>query len=180
MAVSQARLVTVEEFLSLEEPEDGRGRELIDGVIEEKPVPKLKHSRAATRLARILDTHPATRDGEAFSELGKTYRTSRPNHRVPDVSYFVAGRVPSMSLDYPEESADLVVEVRSPGQSRRLLLERLRFLLANGARVALLVDPEEETVTVIEGEAEHTYFGDDDVRLAALEGFQFRADSLFR
>jgi Uma2 family endonuclease len=173
-------MVTVEEFLAMEEPEDGHTQELIDGIIEDRPVGTLRHSAATMNMAALLMGHASTREGRAFTELGKSYATSRPNHRVPDLSYFAAGRVPDLGELYPQESPDLVAEVRSPRQSRRLLVERLRFLIEQGAKVGLLVDPEDETVTVFEGGAERTFLGDEEVNMDALPGFAFQASALFK
>ncbi|MCC7365603.1 MAG: Uma2 family endonuclease [Dehalococcoidia bacterium] len=172
------RLLSIEEFLQL--PEESPALELIDGIVERKPVGTIRHARAARRLLRLLEAHPATRDGEGFVELGQSFAgRGRSNHRVPDLSWYAHGVTPDGS-DHPVESPDLVAEVHSPGQGRQLLEDRLRFLIDNGARVALLVDPERKSVTVYERSGETRTFEPGEVcEMAALGGFAFDPADLF-
>jgi len=172
--------VSLEEFLSW--PEESPALELIDGVVEQKPVGNFDHAAAVENLYRALMAHRATANGRALTDLGKPYPGSRMgNHRVPDLSYFLVRAIPLDDRRYPAIPPDLVAEVRSPGQARAALEERLRFLLEQGAKVGLLVEPRTKTVTVFEaGEAERTYRDGDELVLDALHGFTLRVADLFQ
>ncbi|MBI2767750.1 MAG: Uma2 family endonuclease [Chloroflexi bacterium] len=171
------RLVTLEEFLSW--PEEQPALELIDGIPEQKPVPSLPHSRATTKLMFLLHEHPATSKGEVLAELGKSYHTPLGNHRVPDLSFSAERRIPGSGELYPAEPPDLVAEVKSKGQGRDALLARLRFLLSQGVRVGLLIDPERATVTVVDTVGERRFAKDDEVAIPEVGAFSFRASQLF-
>lgn len=175
----QSRLVSLEEFLSW--PEESPALELIDGVVEQKPVGNFDHAAAVENLYRALMAHSATAEGRAMSELGKSYAAGRQaNHRVPDLSYFLSRDIPLDPRRYPAVPPDLAAEVRSPGQSRAALESRLQFLLDHGTKVGLLVDPSRKTVTVFEaGEDPRTYTADDELALDALNGFSLKVSTLF-
>jgi Uma2 family endonuclease len=176
MAVS-TRLMALDEFLRL--PEAKPYLELIDGEVCQKPVAKLEHSRPQRRLLRFLEQDPATRAGEAMPELGLPFPGARPgNHRVPDISYYRAGRrLPASG--YPEEPPDLAVEIRSEGQTLESQAERLRFLRERGVAATLLVDPAQGRVYVHDGDRETIAVAGEEVILTTLDGFSFRVDDLF-
>jgi len=171
--------MTLDEFLAL--PETKPYTELIDGVPCQKPVGKVRHSRAQGSLERLLILHLATRDGTNWPELGfKFRRTSAGNLRVPDVSYYLPGSVePDSDEDYPEVPPDLAAEVRSQGQGLPGLRARLAFLREQGTRCTLLIDPEARTVEAHDGERSWTALADDEVVLEQLNGFSFKVDQLF-
>ena len=173
------RLMTLDEFLAL--PETKPYTELIDGVPCQKPVGKMRHSRAQWLLPRLLDRHPATSAGSPWPELGfKFRRTAAGNLRVPDVSYYLPGNIdPDSKEDYPEVAPDLAAEVRSEGQGLPGLRARLAFLREQGTRCTLLIDPEARTVEVHDGGRNWTASEHDEVVLEQLNGFSFRVDELF-
>ncbi|MBA4179511.1 MAG: hypothetical protein C0506_02885 [Anaerolinea sp.] len=168
--------LTLDDFLAL--PEDKPYLELIDGEVCQKPVGKKKHSRAARRIARLLEDHPATRAGEVLPELGMHWwGTARSDHRVPDVSYYAGGR--RVTEPYPDEPPDLVIEVRSEGQSTESIEARLTFLRDQGVPRTLHIDPESESVSVWERGRSWTVQRDEEVRLESLGGFSFAVSDLF-
>ena len=168
--------ITLAEFLAL--PDERPSLELIDGEVCRKPVGKRKHSLATRRFTRHLEDSPATRDGEVLPELGMHWwGHARSDHRVPDVSYFRAGR--KFTGDYPQEPPDLVAEVRSEGQTRESQESRLAFLRARGVPITVLIDPEDETVTVWEQGRAWTVARDGVVTIESLNGFSFAVASLF-
>lgn len=175
LMTTRTRLL-LDDFLAL--PDEKPYLELIDGEVCQKPVGKKKHSRAARRIARMLEDHPATRDGEVLPELGMHWwGQARSDHRVPDVSYYARGRV--VADPYPLEPPDLVIEVRSEGQSREGIDSRLAFLRSQGVPCTLHIDPEDETVTATEDGNSSTLRGQDQVTLRSLGGFSFRPADLF-
>jgi Uma2 family endonuclease len=176
--VSGTKLLTLEEFLAL--PEEKPYLELIDGEVVQKPVGKNDHAIAQTNLVIFLGLYARERGGTAAVESGVKFPlASRPNFRVPDVSYYLPGKELDPTVPYPDYPPDLAAEVRSDTQSLRELRARLEFLREQGTRWTLLVDPKAKTVEVNDGLRTWTASGDDIITLDGLEGFSFRAGDLF-
>lgn len=176
---TETRLMTLDEFLAL--PETEPYTELIDGRLCQKPVGKMRHSRAQTNMIGLLLTHPATRNGQTNAELGYRFpRTSLGNLRVPDVSYYLPGNEAASDEDYPDRAPDLAAEVRSKGQPLSAVQQRLGFLAGQGTRCTLLIDPEARTVAVRDGVREWVAREGDEVVLSELNGFSFRVGDLFK
>jgi Uma2 family endonuclease len=174
---SSKRLLSLDDFLAL--PETEPASELIDGEVVQKPLTRVKHNRVTRRLARLLDAHPGTADGEWLPEQSLVFRRAgRGNLRIPDLVFFARDRLPA-NEDYPDEPPDLAVEVRSPGQTLAFLRRKLAFLREQGVDCTLLIDPDARTVEVHDGERFETHSGSGTVTLASLGGFSFDVDQLF-
>jgi Uma2 family endonuclease len=69
---------------------------------------------------------------------------------VPDVSVYLSPRVPldptGKIADRFFDPPDLAVEIVSPDQSTNALVRRCLWYVANGVQIALLVDPDDESV----------------------------------
>src|SRR5689334_16874662 len=132
MTTTPTRLLSLEEFLRM--PETEPYTELIDGVPEQKPVGKKRHSKAQWKIGILLREHPATRSGTGWPELGfKFRRTTQGNLRVPDFAFYLPGNEDDGSDDYPERAPDLAVEIRSERQPIGPLRARLAFLREQGS-----------------------------------------------
>jgi Uma2 family endonuclease len=169
--------MSLEEFLAL--PEEKPSLELIDGEVCQKPMGKIRHSRPTRRIMRLLEDHPATRNGEAFGELTLAFPGSEPpNARVPDAVYFAAAHIPTGD-EYPTAPPDLAIEVRSKGQTLASQQSRLEFLRERGVPATLLIDPEERHVCLHDGAKTSTAGPGDTLTIDSLGGFSFRVDDLF-
>ena len=136
----------LDEFLEL--PEEKPALEYEDGRITRKVSPKGKHSRLQRDLVAVIErfAHPA-RVAEAFPELRTTFGG---RSCVPDVSVYRWSRRPfdpsgEIADDFTEPP-DVVVEIVSPKQSRRVLVRRCLWFVSHGVTIALLVDPTEKSV----------------------------------
>jgi Uma2 family endonuclease len=136
--------LTLEEFLAL--PEEKPALEYIDGMVDQKMSPKGQHSWLQGALIRLLG-EAGEGSSAALPELRVTFGGASV---VPDVSVFLLERLP---LDSRGRFAnditippDIAVEIMSPHQSATALVRRCRWYVANGVRIALLVDPDDETV----------------------------------
>ncbi len=147
MAVTKQRL-TLEEFLAL--PEEKPALEYEDGEVMQKVAPKGRHSVLQTGIADLINRVARPRKlALALTELRSTYaRLSR----VPDVSVYRWERLPRDAAgriaDNFFEPPDIAIEIVSPGQSVNRLVRRCTSFVAHGVRVALLVDPDDESVLV--------------------------------
>jgi Uma2 family endonuclease len=148
MAITQTRL-SLEEFLRL--PEEEPALEYEDGVVTQKMSPKGKHSRTQYRMAELFNrvAEPA-RQAIAFPELRATFGG---RSYVPDVAVYRWERIPvdekGQVADDFQEPPDIAVEIVSPGQSATALVRRCLWYVDNGVQVALLVDPEDESILVL-------------------------------
>jgi Uma2 family endonuclease len=177
-----SKLLTLEEFLEL--PEKKPALEFEDGVVTRKPVPKGKHSRLQRVLLDVFERVGGPRKlACAFPELRTTF-TGRSY--VPDVAVYLWERIPR---DEQGEIAndfftppDLAVEVVSPKEGVTGLVRKCLWYVANGVRIALLVDPADRSVLVFRlGQAPAALRGDDPIDVEeVLPGFSLTADELFR
>jgi Uma2 family endonuclease len=140
--------VTLEEFRRL--PEQEPALEYEEGRILQKVAPKGRHSRLQYRIAECINrfTEPRTL-ALAFPEVRVTFGG---RSYVPDVAVYLWDRIPTETTgqiaDEFANPPDIAVEIASPEQSVNALVRRCIWYVANGVRVALLVDPADESVLV--------------------------------
>lgn len=142
----QTRTYTIEEFeqfIALPENADRRF-ELIDGEIVEK-VPTEEHGVIAARILMWLERLGLL--GRVAVEPRHRMPEDRRNSRIPDVAYTSAERVlPLTRKGAVPQMPDLAVEIKSPDDSVNLLRSKAIYYLANGARMAWLIYPEQRLV----------------------------------
>lgn len=180
MAISEQRL-TLEAFLKL--PEKKPALEFEDGVVIQKPVPKGKHSSLQYTLAEFLNRFARLRKlAHAFPGLRATYGG---RSYVPDVVLYLWDRIPRDAdgrvADDFFEPPDLAVEIVSPRQGITALVRRCLWYVASGVRIALLVDPGDESVLLFRpDEPTRALRGADQIDLGdVLPGFTLAVGELF-
>lgn len=180
MAISEKRL-TLDEFLKL--PERKPALEFEEGVVSQKPVPKGKHSRLQYALAEFFNRFSlASKLAVAFPELRATYGG---RSYVPDVALYRWDRIPrdeaGRVADDFFESPDVAVEIVSPRQGVTALVRKCLWYVANGAQVAALVDPGDESVLLFRlGRPTEPLRGPDRIDLGdVLPGFALAVQELF-
>jgi len=180
MAISERRL-TLAEFLEL--PEEEPALELIGGQVVQKVSPKGPHGRIQTRLGVLIDNYAEPRRlGLAFSETRTSFGGASP---VPDVVFYRWDRIPRTPVgriaDDFTTPPDLAIEIISPSQRLNPLVLRCQWYVDNGVRIALLVDPERETVMLFRPGAEPIMVALDELidLEAVLPGFRLTPRQLF-
>ncbi|HYU19719.1 MAG TPA: Uma2 family endonuclease [Chloroflexota bacterium] len=145
MAIAQ-RGLTLEEFLRL--PERKPALEFEDGVVTQKVSPKLPHGWLQAKLVELINrsVEPSKR-ARAFPELRTTFAGSS---RVPDVAVYLWERIPRdpngrMALD-ATIPPDIAIEIVSPRQSVTALVRRCLRFIQEGVTLAVLVDPQDESI----------------------------------
>jgi Uma2 family endonuclease len=183
--VSTTTKLTLEQFLAL--PETEPASEYVCGEVIQKPMPTRLHGiiqgLIAMFVAQFLLKNPL---GEAGPEIRCIF--GPPEQRrtyVPDFVFITSGRIPEddASLNGPFHGApDLAVEILSPTDRPRRVLDKILFYLRHGVRLVWVVDPEDRTVTVYTpgNDGGQPLQGDDlldggDV----LPGFRVRVEDLF-
>lgn len=180
MAVARERL-TLEEFLQL--PEEEPALEYFDGVIEQKMSPKTRHSALQGELVERINAVARRRQiARAFPELRSTFGGKS---YVPDAAVYRWPRIPrdeeGKLLDDVRIAPDITVEIVSPGQSTNRLIRRCRWYVANGVQIALLIDPDDQSVLAfLPDGAVREWAGADRIDLSTvIPDFELTVEELF-
>jgi Uma2 family endonuclease len=174
--------MSLEEFLAL--PDDGEtSLEYDSGVVTQTVAPQSDHGSLGKQLTVAL-----TRAGED-RRLGAVFverRLVTPEGwaPVPDVSYIRRERLKPESqhrfgrMDLPP---DIAIEIISPDQTVRELLEKCLRYAEVGVAISLIVDPDDTTVYAIRpGQPLRVLRGDDRIDLDdVLPGFDLTVRALF-
>ncbi len=145
---TKPKLMTAEELLLL--PDDGMQRELIRGVLTEDMPPGDEHGALVAHIAWLLTSYSYDNDyGQVRAgDSGFVLEHDPDTVRGPDVTWVAPGRLAAPVVGYAELAPDLVVEVKSPGDSRRHMAERAMMWLSHGVRRVLVADPRPVTLAV--------------------------------
>ena len=129
------RLITADEFERM--PEASERFELIDGKIREKPMPVYDHAKTSHRISQAYGRFdPDEKLGILLSEV--RMRTKAGNLLVPDMSYWIASREPRSGVPTPD-APDLAIEIQSPDQSLKTLIDKVPDYFDNGVRLIWII-----------------------------------------
>jgi len=175
------KAITLEEFLKL--PETEPASEYLDGQVVQKVTPKAKHSRLQSFFDRRINDHSEPeRRGMALTELRCNFGA---RSLVFDVAYFDWDRIRFDETGEIEDDVfdppDWIVEILSPGQTVANMTSRCAWCVANGVRLAWLVDPHREQVQVFRPKQSQEVLSGDDMldAGAVLRGFRVRVGEVF-
>jgi len=156
------RPVATEEDL-LRTPEDGYRHELVDGRIRAVPG-GARHGRVCVHLAMQLVPWVEQRSlGYVFgSNTG--LRLPGGNVRVPDVSFVAKGRFPNEQVPegFGDLPPDLAIEVLSPDDGSRDVLDKVGEYLQAGVRLVWVIDPKRRTAAVYRSTTDVRRLGPED------------------
>ena len=161
MTLQTSRL-TFDDYLN--GPEIKERHDIVDGEMIMAPAPTVEHQRILLRLIRSLDSFVTEhRLGEVlFAPVDVLIQQEPLRTRQPDLLFVSKERSGIMST-IVEGAPDLVVEILSPGNTRREVEEKLSDYALLGVRECWLISPEGRTVEVLA-------LADDAWRRAALHG----------
>ena len=133
----------------LQTPQDGYKYELVDGEIRMSPG-GARHGQVGVRLSTLLQAFVDGRTLGHVFESSTGFRLPGGNVRSPDVCFVRAGRFENERPpdDFPNLAPDLVVEVLSPGDSPRHVLDKIGEYLQAGTRLVWVIDPRLERAAV--------------------------------
>lgn len=146
----------------LRTPQDGRKRELVDGRIVVSPA-GYRHGRIAVRLVRRLEQHAA--EGRLGDVLDSStgFRLPGGNVRSPDVAFVARGRVTGPEpRGFFDGTPDLAVEILSPDDDPRALMDKVGEYLRAGTRLVWVIDPERRIAAVYRSTADVCRLGESD------------------
>jgi Uma2 family endonuclease len=109
-----------------------------------------RHAWVLGRVCTVLDRLvQAAGDGTIYVEVGVVIRTDPGTVRVPDLALFTRGRVADPWPDgFFRTIPDLAVEIVSPSNRRKDVLEKVAEYLGGGGRMAWVIDPRRRTLEV--------------------------------
>lgn len=98
-------------------------------------------------MGRLNQSARSRRLARAFPELRTTFGGAS---RIPDVAVYRSDRIPrdengQIANDFVEPP-DIAIAIASPEQSVNGLVRRCLWYIAHGVQIALLVDPDDESV----------------------------------
>ena len=175
------KLMTAEELLLL--PDDGYRQELVRGELVEMPPPGKRHGVVSSRFGLAIGSYSEANDyGTVGDNYGYLLESNPDTVRAPDVAWFAPGHPAERTDGYPERAPDLVVEIKSPNDTPRMVAERAQMWLDFGSREVWYGDPERTTVTRYRPGQEPVTLYEDDVLDGGdlLPGFSIPVWQLFR
>lgn len=139
---------TLEEFWQLPDPPDRSKLELIDGVLYVTPPPADTHDDVVARLAEIMIPQLKAEgyQGRFYFPRAAIW-TSRLTYLEPDL-FYVSAELAARLTPKHRETADLVVEVISPGSAVYDRSKKAETYGTLGVRELWLIDEAEQTVEV--------------------------------
>jgi Uma2 family endonuclease len=142
--------LTYEEYLAL--PEMKERYSIVDGELLMAAAPTPDHQTVVLELSSILNSFVREhRLGRVFSApLDVVIRRDPLRTRQPDVMFISNARRYIIGLQVIEGGPDLVIEVLSPANTRRELVEKLQDYQAIGVREAWIIGPQGQTVEVLQ------------------------------
>ena len=182
-ATSSPRLLTAEELLEL--TANGFCGELVQGELVELMPPGYRHNKIMGLVTYVLMSFALPRSlGTVLpGDTGVVVERGPDTVRAPDVAFY---SVEAVGLDddipgYAELPPDLVVEIRSPGDSLPDMEERALMWLGYGVRLVWVLIPESRSVDIYRPDAEPISLTVDEYLTAedALPEFRCRVADLF-
>jgi Uma2 family endonuclease len=173
--------MTLDEFLAL--PEMTPALEYAEGKVTQKVAPQGQHVTLQDDFTQHVNALARPRKlARAYPELRATFAGLS---RVPDVSVYLWHRIPRLPNGRVgnrfTEPPDIAVEIVSPDQTTTELVSKCIWYVKNGVQIALLVDPDEDTVLRFRPDAvPDVLTGDDRIDLdEVLPGFELTVNELF-
>lgn len=176
--------MTAEEFARL--PDHGRRTELVRGQVVEIPMPPAKHGYYCLKIGRHLGNHVEAHDlGRVMSNDSWVLTERRPDTiRGADLVYWSYDRLPRGEIPdgLIETPPDLVIEVRSPSERWTDAFGKVLEYLKAGVRVACILDPGTETLSVYRpDEIQQILTAEDEFTLPDVLGdFRVRVGEFFK
>lgn len=165
MATTLRPAATEEDLLRT--PRDGRKHELVDGQIRVSPA-GTRHGRVCIRLAVRLGAFVEGKQLGYVFDSSTGFRLPGGNIRVPDLSFVSRGRFRDEQIPegFGEVAPDLVVEVLSPEDRSRDVLDKVGEYLQAGVHLVWVIDPKRQGAAAYRSMTDVRRLGPDD----ALDG----------
>jgi Uma2 family endonuclease len=180
-ALAEKRIWTDGELRAL--PRDGRKYEVLNGELIVSPT-GFQHGYICSRLLAALLDHALKRRLGVVVDSSTGFRMADGDCLSPDVSFVRKERLRNQKRSitrFFNGAPDLIIEVTSPGESRRRIRQKLARFFANGTCLAWIVDPSARTVSVYRSPSRFVTLRTSELLQGedVLPGFEFPVDELF-
>ncbi|NQE33490.1 Uma2 family endonuclease [Microcoleus asticus] len=141
--------------------------ELEDGRLSVMGPSDIVSSEISSRLIAFLFAWINPRRlGRVFDSAGG-FIMPDTNVKAPDVSFVRAARLRQSPRYFGELVPDLVVEIKSQSDRIKPIEAKVLKFIELGATVGILIDPDEETLTIYRSTGEPTVLGNGDILTVA-------------
>ena len=145
-------VLTYEDYCDL--PDDGRRYEILDGELGVTPSPTRSHQELAANLLIALKLFVAARGlGEVFIAPFDVI-LEKTSVVVPDLLFVSRERLEIVTEHGVQGAPDLIVEILSPGTSRRDRGDKAQLYARHGVRHYWLADPDGQVLETLELDGE--------------------------
>jgi Uma2 family endonuclease len=163
--VDTKKITTADELLRM--PDDGQRHELVRGELRTMTPAGSEHGNVSSCLNGSLLSHvKGTGLGKVFDgQTGFQLASAPDTVRAPDVAFVSRERIGAGKLPkgFWPGAPDLAAEVVSPSDSFRMVHEKVLEWLGAGARMVLVLQPDDRTVTVYRSREHVRILAADDV-----------------
>ncbi len=161
----EQRLLTADDLLRLHS--EGVRGELVRGVLHETMTCGHEHGEIVVNLVAALHNFvkPRRLGSLVASDSGVWLEKDPDTVREPDIAFTSAEKIPPGTRipGYSEEVPDLVVEVKSPSDSRRYVADRAAMWLGHGICLIWIVHPETRSIDIHQTDHAIRTITDDDI-----------------
>jgi len=163
-------------------PEVKPAIESVRGRWYQKMSPRTRHSLLQSRMLILLQRWAG--EDALIGPEWRFYlvREEPPSSLVPDVAWVAEGRLPEEAGDARERpvlAPDIVVEILSPGDRKRLLETKIGLYFDHGSSLVIVVDPVKRTVRMCERDRDETTGAGTIARSTAYPTLGIDVDALF-
>jgi len=144
--VEQPRTYTVEDLLAL--PDDAKRRELVEGEIVEMPPSSKVNAIFAAYIIHLLWAYVLPRQLGFVTGADSGYDINAKNFFQPEAGFITRARAGGMSGVRFPAAPDLAVEIISPSETSRSVLDKARTYVTSGTRLVWAVYPQNKLVDV--------------------------------
>ena len=180
MATTARRIATEEDLRAM--PKDGNKYELVDGEIRVSPAGN-RHSFVGARVVGRLIAFVDERRLGYVMGADAGFRLPGGNVRSPDASFVATGRYPDdrPPVDWGALAPDLAVEVVSPNDRPRWILDKVGEYIEADVRLVWVIDPQKQRAPVYRSLLHVRELGPDDELGGedVVPGFRCRLGELF-
>jgi Uma2 family endonuclease len=107
-----------------------------------------RHGSVAVELILLIGMYVRQRGLGRVFDCSTGFRLPDGNVRVPDVAFVAAERISSVPESFFPGAPDLAIEILSPGDQPREVLDKVGEYLEAGTLAVWVVDPRARVVTV--------------------------------
>ena len=148
MSAVQQIYVTADELYAM--PDDGFKYELVRGALVKMPPAGFEHGGVGVRIITRLDSHVSRVGLGQVVGPDTGYQLAEDHVLSPDVSFVSQERLPASGLPvgYFPGAPDLAVEVISPSERERHIVEKIDDYLSYGCKMVVVVRPRTRRIEV--------------------------------